>query len=804
MFQKFSSIYGGYEEYCNESKLESKKGKAFMLFKTIFTMQNILLGIVAFLLSKVTFGGTMIPLGMAFFAAVCSNNIPAVLVWTITSVSIGITFGREQVLAFILTSLIFVVLTVILKFDKFDKKNITAVKLFISVLVVQAVNLIFEPILIYDVITMILLSILTIIFYIIFTNAMPIISDFDKKRVYAKEEIIGVSIMLVIAISSLGELNVLGFSVRIVLSILVVLILGWKNGSLVGVASGTSIGVILAIMGLDDTNMIASYAFSGLIAGIFSKFGKVGVVVGFILGNAILTYTANGSVQVLISLKEILIASVGLLAIPKKIEIQIEDIIGKTRALSDGNVKTFEKPERTIQRLNVVSDAFDKMAESFSEVAITKEAIDVKKAEEFIEALRNKLNNDDVSKTEDIINYFENNLERVSDILSVLEENEKIQKQDLVSIIGDEDIIGITVLLNAINSIYEIYKVNKVWEAKFAENRKVVSKQLKGVSKVISSLADNLDEISENEIIELKNRITSELSLKGIILQDICVLQDKEKYVVEIYKIGCVQGEECRIIDIEYVLSKVLGQPMIKQRNMCANLNNVDVCVQKYITQRKYTVKIGVAKTAKKNSTASGDSQTFFELQDGKFLVALSDGMGSGSKAEYGSQFVIKMLEKFLTSGFDKKIAVELINSLMVLKSNEDFFSTMDLSVLNLYSGKLEFLKVGACPTYIKKENKVEIIKSESLPVGILNDADIDLYNTDLVSGDILVMITDGILESNSEVVNKEEALKEMLKNITTDNPQKIADLIIGESVDNDFGYAKDDMTVMVVKIVEK
>jgi Serine phosphatase RsbU, regulator of sigma subunit len=128
----------------------------------------------------------------------------------------------------------------------------------------------------------------------------------------------------------------------------------------------------------------------------------------------------------------------------------------------------------------------------------------------------------------------------------------------------------------------------------------------------------------------------------------------------------------------------------------------------------------------------------------------------------------------------------------------------MDLSVLNLYSGKLEFLKVGACPTYIKKENKVEIIKSESLPVGILNDADIDLYNTDLVSGDILVMITDGILESNSEVVNKEEALKEMLKNITTDNPQKIADLIIGESVDNDFGYAKDDMTVMVVKIVEK
>ena len=172
-----------------------------------------------------------------------------------------------------------------------------------------------------------------------------------------------------------------------------------------------------------------------------------------------------------------------------------------------------------------------------------------------------------------------------------------------------------------------------------------------------------------------------------------------------------------------------------------------------------------------------------------------------GEGARRNSNSLIRMLEKMLKSGFDKNIAIELINSNLLLKSREEAFATLDATILDLNNGKVEFIKVGACPTYVKKQGKVDIINSITLPVGILNDVDIDIYGKDLYDGDILVMCTDGVIDSNTEYQNKELWMKNMLENLRTDNVQKIADLIITESIDNGYGIAKDDMTVIVIKL---
>ena len=68
--------------------------------------------------------------------------------------------------------------------------------------------------------------------------------------------------------------------------------------------------------------------------------------------------------------------------------------------------------------------------------------------------------------------------------------------------------------------------------------------------------------------------------------------------------------------------------------------------------------------------------------------------------------------------------------------------------------------------------------------------------------GDILIMITDGILDCRDNI--KKEWIEEFLKNINTTNVQKIADLIIAEAVDNNYGSVKDDMTVIVCKIIKR
>jgi len=172
-----------------------------------------------------------------------------------------------------------------------------------------------------------------------------------------------------------------------------------------------------------------------------------------------------------------------------------------------------------------------------------------------------------------------------------------------------------------------------------------------------------------------------------------------------------------------------------------------------------------------------------------------------GPSAKRSSATVIKMLDRLLTSGFDKDISMGLINSAINLNSSKETYATIDVSVIDLMTGNIEFIKNGACPTFIKSKNKVEVIKAVSLPAGMLDKIDLVVYDKDLSGEEIVVMCTDGILESNTEVANKEIWVKNLLENIETEDVQKIANLLVNESIDNDLGLAKDDMTVVVAKI---
>lgn len=66
-----------------------------------------------------------------------------------------------------------------------------------------------------------------------------------------------------------------------------------------------------------------------MLAGFLSKFGKFGVILGFIAGNVLLSYVSNGNTEEIIYLKEIIVASLGLLLVPKSIQINISDFFGK-------------------------------------------------------------------------------------------------------------------------------------------------------------------------------------------------------------------------------------------------------------------------------------------------------------------------------------------------------------------------------------------------------------------------------------------------------------------------------------------
>ena len=176
--------------------------------------------------------------------------------------------------------------------------------------------------------------------------------------------------------------------------------------------------------------------------------------------------------------------------------------------------------------------------------------------------------------------------------------------------------------------------------------------------------------------------------------------------------------------------------------------------------------------------------------------------MGSGEKARECSKITLRLVKQMLSAGFNGEESVKLINSRMNLSQNKEMYSSLDIAILDLFAGKIELLKNGACNTYVKNKKAIKQIKSENLPVGIVENIELKSTTLEVNDGDIIVMYSDGVVDSKENV--GKEWIEDYLRNISTNNVQKIADLILSEAIDNGFGIAHDDMTIIVTKIVKK
>jgi len=159
-------------------------------------------------------------------------------------------------------------------------------------------------------------------------------------------------------------------------------------------------------------------------------------------------------------------------------------------------------------------------------------------------------------------------------------------------------------------------------------------------------------------------------------------------------------------------------------------------------------------------------------------------------------------LEELMEKGFKKDIAIRLINSALLLKSSEEFFSTLDICMVDLNTGLAEFMKIGASASYLLRDGKVEQIGSWTLPVGILESIEIDTCERYLSHGDIVVMVTDGVADSVKE--DEYDWLQELLEEMTMRNPQDMADHILEQGKRNYRHHIADDMTVLVLRILDR
>lgn len=221
------------------------------------------------------------------------------------------------------------------------------------------------------------------------------------------------------------------------------------------------------------------------------------------------------------------------------------------------------------------------------------------------------------------------------------------------------------------------------------------------------------------------------------------------------------------------------------------------------VQENRFRLLTGVARRGKGCSRFNGDNFLISRLDCGKTIAAIADGMGSGKRAFLESRMVIELMENCIDAGFEERAALDLINAAYIAGGAQGVNPvTMDMGIVDCQAGMLHCIKLGAAATFIKRDTWVEVIKSTTLPLGVLEKVDYECVTKKLYDGDYVVMVSDGILD-NLPGVDKEEQMAEIINNIIIRKPDAMAEEIMSESLKHNDNKPSDDMTVLIMGLFD-
>lgn len=207
----------------------------------------------------------------------------------------------------------------------------------------------------------------------------------------------------------------------------------------------------------------------------------------------------------------------------------------------------------------------------------------------------------------------------------------------------------------------------------------------------------------------------------------------------------------------------------------------------------RYYIQYGISQCAK-DPVACGDSYAMFSMNENQYF-ALSDGMGQGQKASDDSTLTLDIMKQLIINGISLKDTIQSVNALLKIKNRNDMFTTLDMLQVNLVLGSATFVKYGACPTYILRENEIIELKSQSLPMGIISPLETSIEKYQLLENDIVFMVSDGFTSQFREFIEENKYL------IDEDHPKEIAHLLTNLANDDE---KNDDMTLIVLKLCKQ
>lgn len=308
-----------------------------------------------------------------------------------------------------------------------------------------------------------------------------------------------------------------------------------------------------------------------------------------------------------------------------------------------------------------------------------------------------------------------------------------------------------------------------------------------------------------NELVPIRKTIEAdivdELSERGVMVKNIMLIKNPDEHY-EVYINARVRRGSLVAADTvrRIVEDKMKVRLLLKDESRGVVSRNYEMLCM--IEKPDYKCETSVRRLSRYEDEISGDNFYIGDIQNGQKLLLIADGMGNGESASRDSNQLIDSLEELLNAGFDKEMSIKVVNSYLADKNKGESFSTLDMMLIDLYSGCGRIYKQGAATTFIKRGEWIELIKSTSLPVGVVSDAACEKCMKKLYSNDMIVMVSDGLLESII-FENKEDYMKELMLSSDAASTDELADEIVDSIKALGGNRLKDDATIIVCKIVK-
>nr|WP_202887205.1 stage II sporulation protein E [Cohnella zeiphila] len=635
---------------------------------------------------------------------------------------------------------------------------------------------------------------------LLFVHALPLLTKRVRKTRLRHEEWIGAMILLASVMTGLSGWAVYGVDAATVVSRYLVLLFALAAGPLMGTAAGVVAGIVLSLSDLGAVPEMSLLAFGGLMAGLIREGGKAAAVFGMLLGTSVLALYAGQADQTMASTWATVAASVLLLATPRSFIRSIASYVPGTPDYANHQQDYARKVrDLTAERVERFSEVFRQLSSSFRQITYDGES--ARKTQDFDHFINAVHENNCATchrQGQCWDGQFFQTYKLLTDMMSAVEAEPDLMPEQIPKA-WNRHCVKTPQVLEVLKRQYDLYRHDLHWRRQLQDSRLLVAEQLSGVSQVMDDLVKEIRREAK-ELHHHEEQIREELDRLGLAIQSIDIISLEEGHVeIEVVHAFRPGFDECRKV-IAPLLSDILGESVTVAAETTQEPGPWTTVT--FASAKAFEVETGVAGAAKGGGLLSGDSFSTVELCSGKFAVSLSDGMGNGARARMESSAALSMLEQLLQSGINEQLAVKSVNSVLLLRSPEEMFATVDLALIDLYTAQATMLKIGSTPSFIKRGRDVIPVSAANLPIGILQDIEFDVLQVDLQPGDTLIMMTDGILDAPDHAVNKELWVKRVLQEIQSDDPQEIADSLLDMAL-RQFpgGGIRDDMTVIATRI---